>query len=466
MNKLQEQLLNKLASYGQEHLVAQWGQLDADQQTRLADEINSVDLQQIQDLYQSQGEEEDFGDLARRADPPPAIRIGAKDNPYDLATARARGQQALRDGKIGVLLVAGGQGSRLGFEHPKGMYPIGPVSNATLFQIHIEKIVATARRYDTRVPLYVMTSPVTDQETRDFFQQHDRFGLAEEDLHVFCQGTMPAVDRETGRLLLSRPDELFLSPDGHGGILKALRRTAALEDMAQRGIEELFYFQVDNPLATICDPEFIGFHLLAKSEYTLQVISKQTPQDRLGNVVSVNSQVRIIEYSDLPDDAAEQRNEDGSLKIWAGSIAVHMLGVEFLTRIANSDAGLPFHRAVKKVPYIDEAGQRVEPSEPNAIKFEQFIFDLLPMAKRSLSVEVLPEVTFAALKNPPSEPIETAEYVQRMMCALHAAWLHSAGVEVADGVRVEISPLFALDVEQLSERVPASTVVSDDKYFC
>lgn len=463
MNK---ELLANLTSRGQEHLLAFWDQLDSSQQSQLADQINGIDFEQIQQLFESGTDHEDFAALAKRSTPPPAVRLNSNDNPFDPATAHARGVDALQAGKIGVLLVAGGQGSRLGFDHPKGMYPIGPLSEASLFQIHIEKIVAASKRYEASIPLYVMTSPVTDQETREYLAKNDRFGLAEEDLHVFCQGTMPAVDQETGKLLLSASDELFLSPDGHGGILKALRSSAALDDMAQRGVEELFYFQVDNPLATVCDPEFIGYHLLAKSEYTLQVVGKKTPQDRLGNVVSVDGEVRIIEYSDLPDEAAEERNEDGSLKIWAGSIAVHMLGVEFLTRIANSDTGLPFHRAIKKVPHINAAGHAIDPPEPNAVKFEQFIFDLLPMAKQSLSVEVLPEITFAALKNPPGAPIETAEYVQRLMCDLHRSWLREVGVEVADDVRVEISPLYALDTKQLAEKVTAGAVVSQDTYFC
>lgn len=461
-----EQLAQTLASHGQEHLLALWGQLSAAQRAGFANQLEQIDFSQIKRLYQSGTDDEDFAVIAERADPPPAVRLDASDNPFSPSEARECGQEALRSGKVGVLLVAGGQGSRLGFEHPKGLFPIGPVSSATLFQIHIEKILATSKRYGAPVPLYVMTSPVTDSETREFLEENERFGLPADDLHVFCQGTMPAVDGETGQLLLDEPGVLFESPDGHGGMLKALRRTAALDDMTRRGIEELFYFQIDNPLATICDPEFVGYHMLAKSEYTLQVIGKRSPQERLGNVVSADGEVRIIEYSDLPDEAAELRNSDGSLKFWAGSIAVHMLGVEFLTRIANSDAGLPFHRAIKKVPFIDLTGERIEPAVPNAIKFEQFIFDLLPMAKTSLSVEVLPEMTFAALKNPPGTPLESPEYVAKMMSDLHRSWLAEIGVQVADDVTVEISPLFALDSEQLAERVATGTVVSEDTYFC
>jgi UDP-N-acetylglucosamine/UDP-N-acetylgalactosamine diphosphorylase len=364
-----------------------------------------------------------------------------------------------------VALVAGGQGSRLGFEHPKGMYPIGPISGASLFRILLEKILAVGRTYGVRVPLYLMTSPATDDETRSYLQQHECFGLDHDDVFVFCQGTMPAVDADTGRLLLADKGRLFQSPDGHGGMLAAMDRTGALKDMQRRGLRHLFYFQVDNPLATVCDPEFIGYHLLSGSQYTLQVISKQTPRDKVGNVVSVDGTVRVIEYSDLPDEAAELRNEDGSLKIWAGSIAVHVFDIAFLADCAQEKSALPFHLARKKVAYVDSTGQQISPTSPNAIKFEQFIFDLLPLAERTISVEVDAAEAFAPLKNAPGAAIDTPQAVQSQMMALHREWLQQAGAHVADGVQVEISPLFALDADQLALRLDPGATITKDIYF-
>ncbi|REJ65486.1 MAG: UDPGP type 1 family protein [Planctomycetota bacterium] len=459
-------LESRLARYGQEHVLAFWDELDAAGRAQLAEQLADIDLDLVDSLYRTGSDAVNFAELARRAEPPHAIRLAGDQNPFSPEAARARGEAALREGQVAVLVTAGGQGSRLGFAHPKSLYKIGPISGASLLQIHIEKIRATARRYGVSVPLYVMTSPVTDQETRRFLDEHDRFGLAADDVFVFCQGTMPAVDAATGKLLLAGRDRLFLSPDGHGGTVKALRRSEAFADLARRGIEHIFYFQVDNPLATVCDPEFIGYHLLAESEYTLQVIGKRSPQEKLGNVVRVDERTQIIEYSDLPDEAAEWRNDDGSLKLWAGSIAVHMFGVDFLRRVAESDVGLPFHRAIKRVPHLGEGGEPVEPAEPNAVKFEQFIFDLLPLARESLSVEVAADDTFAALKNAPGAPLESPEYVQRMMSDLHRRWLRQVGAEVDEQTIVEISPLFALDAEQLAERVAPGTVVSDDTYFC
>ena len=210
------------------------------------------------------------------------------------------GAEALAAGKVAALLVAGGQGTRLGFDHPKGLYRIGPVSQASLFQILMEKMLAAGRRYGVSIPLYLMTSPATHAETLEYLAANGRFGLPEQDLHVFCQGTMPAVDAESGRLLLESPGSLALSPDGHGGMLAALARSGGLDDLAARGIEQLFYFQVDNPLAPVCDAAFLGYHLLAGSELSTLVVAKEFPTERVGNVASVDGRLRIIEYSDLP----------------------------------------------------------------------------------------------------------------------------------------------------------------------
>ena len=242
--------------------------------------------------------------------------------------------------------MAGGQGTRLGFDHPKGMFPIGPLSGKTLFQIHVEKIVAAGRRYGVRIPLYLMTSPATHEETVAFFAAHDRFGLPAEDLIVFCQGTMPAVDAQTGRVLLEAPGRIAASPDGHGGMLAALDRSGALADIERRGIRHLFYFQVDNPLVDICGREFSGYHLLAQSEFSTQVIAKRDPLERVGNVVQVDGRLMVIEYSDLPEEAANRRNADGSLRIWAGSIAVHVMDTALLAAAGRGGRGpaLPYRR--------------------------------------------------------------------------------------------------------------------------
>jgi UDP-N-acetylglucosamine/UDP-N-acetylgalactosamine diphosphorylase len=461
------QLAARLRAHGQVHLLQFWGELDSAAQRRLAEQIATIDFEQIAALYHQTAKSQDWAALSRRAEPPPAMRLRDRvgGGQFDSVEARRRGVAALAAGKIGVLLVAGGQGTRLGFDQPKGMFPIGPVSGASLLQIHFEKVLALARRYRMQLPIYVMTSPVTHDEQVSFLHEHRRFGLPAEQLKIFRQGTMPAVDAKTGKLLLAEKGELFLSPDGHGGTVAALATSGAIDDMRRRGIEQLFYLQVDNPLVPIGDPEFIGYHLLANSDLTSMAVAKQSPQDRLGNFATVDGRLQVIEYSDFPDDVAEKRSGDGSLVFWAGSIAVHMFRRAFLERMLALDDALPFHIAHKKVPYVDTDGRSVEPPEPNALKFERFIFDLLPHAEHPLVVEYAEEEVFAPLKNAPGAKRDTPEYVQRLMVAQHRGWLEAAGTRVANDVPVEINPLWALDAEEVAARADRPRVIEKPTYL-
>lgn len=462
---MKDELLAILRPYGQEHLLAFWDTLDAAWRESLARQIRAIDWDLIQRLYRGREGQTDVRQLAERAGPPPAFRLQTAENRFTADEARRRGREAIAAGHLGVIVVAGGQGTRLGFEHPKGMFPIGPVSRKPLFQILVEKVIATGRRYGVRIPLLLMTSPATHDETVEFFARHERFALAEEDLKIFCQGTMPAVDAATGQVLLDRPNRLALSPDGHGGTLAALADSGALDEISHRGIRQLFYLQVDNPLANVCCPMFVGYHLLSGSEMSTQVIAKREPLERVGNVVQVDGKLMVIEYSDLPDEVARRHKPDGSLEIWAGSIAVHVIDTALLQRTAGSAEALPFHLAHKKVAYVDPTGHRVEPQAPNAIKFERFIFDLIPWAKNAIVVEIDPAEGFAPLKNASGAKNDTPETVKVQMMALHRRWLRGAGAEVAEGVEVEISPLWALDADEVAQKIRPETPVTGPTFF-
>ena len=455
----------RLAEAGQSHLLQFWETLSAASQSKLMAQLADVDFDQLQKLVAGAGAEVDWAALADRAVSPAAIRLNSTDNPFTREEALPVGEAALREGKVGVVVVAGGQGSRLGFPHPKGMYPLGPVSQRTLFQIHADRLIGSARRFGVSIPFFLMTSPATHEETVAYFEANDHCGLDPQDLIIFCQGTMPAIDRESGQLLLAEKDSLFLSPDGHGGTVAAMSKSGCFDLMKERGVEYLFYYQVDNPLVAIADPELIGYHILAKSEMTSQVVAKIDPQEKVGNVVSVDGQLQIIEYSDLPAASAERRNDDGSLAIWAGSIAVHVFDVEFLNRMVAQADSLPFHRASKVVPYVDADGNRVTPESPNAIKFERFIFDLLPSAKNALVVEIDEAEGFAPLKNAAGASKDTEATAQAAMVNQHRSWLEEAGVAVADGVQVEISQAFALDAAELATKVEKGSKIEADQYF-
>src|SRR5262245_19889793 len=420
------ELLAKLAPIGQELLLAFWERLDPNGRQRLSAQIDEIDPELFRELQaESRGnqksgasENSKWAALAAKAQAPPAMRLDGSGVRFSQAEARGKGAEVLRAGKVGMILVAGGLGTRLGFDQPKGMFPIGPLSERTLFQVLLEQLQASSRRYGARIPLYVMTSPATDEVTRAYLAEHRWFGLPAEVARIFCQATMWAVDDRFERILLESPGSLFVGPDGHGGMLAALAKSGCLADAERRGIKYFFYGQIDNPLLQVCDELFLGSHVLSGSEMTTQVVRKRNPLERVGNVVAVDGKVQMIEYSDLPAEFARQTNPDGSLKLWAGNLAVHAFDVAFLNRAAKQKSALPFHYAKKKVACLDDRGNIVEPDKPNAIRFERFIFDLLPLARQALVVEVDPAEAFAPVKNSDDEATDNPRTAKTAMVAL------------------------------------------------
>jgi UDP-N-acetylglucosamine/UDP-N-acetylgalactosamine diphosphorylase len=450
-----------LAGHGQEHVLAFWDELDAEQRAVLEAEIRAIDFSLLERLIEEHVLTEPVGKPDLEELEPVAVERAPS------AEALAAGESALAGGEVGVVLVAGGQGTRLGFDGPKGTFGVGPVSNASLFQIHAEKVVALEQRFGRSVPLFIMTSPENHETTKAFFAQHDSFGLGR--VRFFVQGRLPALDRLSGRLLLAEKGRLALSPDGHGGVVRALAaRDAAgescLDEMRERGLRTVFYFQVDNALVRVADPAFLGLHRLGGAEMSLKVVEKTDPGERVGIVASARGKPYVIEYSDLPAVLAERRGPDGGLALSAGSVAIHAFELPFLERLAEGGARLPYHRAEKKVPFVDPNGVSVDPEGPNAVKFESFIFDALPLARQVCVVETSRHEEFAPLKN--ASGTDSPEIARRMISDLHTAWLERAGITVGAGTPVEISPLYALDEEELREKVSPSLEIRAPAYLC
>ncbi len=457
----------RLTAMGQSHVLDFWDLLSTEERFSLLAQLEQLDLPLLRQLYEAEGRvgPSDLTGPGQQLEQPPAIRLGAVPDRFRLSEAHREGESALRSGRVAALVVAGGQGTRLGFAEPKGLFPVGPISRRTLFQMHADRLGAIEAKYQTHVPWLIMTSPATDAVTKQYLRNHEYLGLAPERVMVFCQGTMPALDAQSGRILLQAPGQIALSPDGHGGTLAAMERAGLFAKLEALGIDTIFYFQVDNPLVAIGDPQFLGCHLLAQSAMTTQVVSKNDPLERLGNLVSANGHLRIIEYSDLPESLARRQAADGSLQFWAGSIAVHAFALPFLRRMASDARALPFHRALKKVPFVDETGTKVEPAQPNAVKFERFIFDILPQAGNALVVEVDRAEAFAPVKNAPGSGADSPETAESALMALHRRWLRGVGATVADEIRVEIHPSFALDELELRQRIPPGLPVTVDTYF-
>jgi UDP-N-acetylglucosamine/UDP-N-acetylgalactosamine diphosphorylase len=290
------------------------------------------------------------------------------------------GEDLIRAGKTAAFTVAGGQGTRLGYDGPKGTLPVSPIKKKPLFQLFGEQIRGMSQKYEVIIPWYIMCSPLNLEATSAHFKENNYYGLGEENIKFFAQGVMPATDFE-GNLLLASQESLALSPNGHGGSLKALIDSGSVLDMAERGVEHISYFQVDNPLVSTINPLFMGLHALQKSDMSSRSLTKTGPYEKLGNFVSIGDRITIIEYSDLPEEKALEKDSDNQIKYRAGSPAIHILRRDFIEQFASGDIKLPYHRAEKKVPFINDHGKLVSPEKPNAIKFETFVFDALPFAK-------------------------------------------------------------------------------------
>ncbi len=456
-------LQKHLRNYDQEHVLAWWDRLGDKERLELLDQLRALDLELLRQLY-AQRDRSFALPAPERIAPVPVATVDAGNKEI-----RRLGEEALRRGEVAALVVAGGQGSRLGFEHPKGMFPVGPVTNKSLFQIHAEKALALSRRYGKAVPFLLMTSPATHAETETFFAEHGYFGLPAGEVFFFRQGTMPALDLTTGKLLLEAPGRLFTSPNGHGGTLTALAESGLLDQLRQRGIRHVFYFQVDNPLLRVADPLFLGHHLAAGAEVSSKIVPKESPTDKLGNLVLSDGRCSIIEYSDLPETLARQTDEQGRLRIWAGSPAIHIFAIDFLSRVTQGRTRIPFHVARKKVPYADDKGRLVQPAQENALKFEMFVFDVLPLAERWTVVETSRREEFVPLKNATGP--DSPDTVRQAISDLAADWLEKARVSVprqANGqvsVSLEISPLCALDAEELAAKVDRSLQIKGPLYL-
>lgn len=443
------------------YLLQFWDVLAYEERAQLLEHVAAIDFDQIAELYNASPESYCTEQTAHSAIGPKRL-IGANirdEQPDEFKRAVKTGWDALRDGRVGVVLVAGGEGSRLGFPHPKGQFPIGPVSKKSLYQMLAEQLVAISRRAQATIPYYVMTSDATHSETVQFFEDHQYFGLDPSSVSFFQQGRMPAVDQKTGQVLMSEKHSVALSPDGHGGLLEAMRTAQLFDDLRDRRIEVLFYHQVDNPLVKVCDPAFLGFHLLQRSDVSTKVVAKEDPSEKVGLLVEVDDRHRIIEYTDLPAELAKERDSSGLLKLRCGNIAVHLFDTRFLERMANDRQNLPYHRSSKKVSYVDESGQLRHPNENNAYKFERFIFDILPRAERPLAMEVIREQEFMPLKN--AEGQFSAEYVKKGLCRLHTGWLKRVGWTNEEELPIEIPPSAGLDEEDFASRLAA--LANNDK---
>ncbi len=446
-----QDIYNVLKKHKQEHVLKFIDELNPSQSTELLQQLEQIDFDELDNLIDEYVMQEPEIKIPADLEPAPFFPLKAKDaRQEELYTqAIAKGRELLQEGKVTALTVAGGQGTRLGFDAPKGTYPITPVKKKSLFQYFAESILRAGSKYGHELTWYIMTSGLNNEATRKFFEENNYFGLNPENVIFFTQGTMPAVDYN-GKLLLSDKDSLALSPDGHGGTLLALRRSGCLDRMKSDGVEYISYFQVDNPLVSVVDPLFIGLHALQESDMSAVMLAKTEPFEKLGNFCVSNNKLMIIEYSDLPENLAKARNADGSLKFIAGSPAIHVLNHKFVSELTKAGhLKLPWHRADKKIKFINDNAELITPEKPNGVKLESFIFDALQLAGKTMVLEAAREEEFAPTKN--KTGVDSVESCREMLIERDAKRLERVGVKIprdADGkaaVKIEISPLAVID---------------------
>ncbi len=447
-----ESLISTFEQAGQGQVFRYFAELGEDAKAKLIAQAETIDLVEINALVDEhiKGERHSGVNLDG-LEPAPFVPLpGNGGDAGQWAAATEAGEEAIRAGRVAAFCVAGGQGTRLGYDGPKGTYPVTPLTQKTLFQVFAEKIGRSSARYGTTIHWFILTSEINNAATVAAFEENDYFGLPKDSVHFIVQGLIAAVDKE-GKILLSDKDLVARTPDGHGGSLRALVRSGAIAKMEALGVDCVSYFQVDNPLIRIIDPAFIGFHVQGESELSSKMIPKAYPLEKVGHFCAQNGSNVVVEYSDMPNEMQEETNEDGSLRFIAGSVAIHVFDRDFIARAGgdSADVQLPFHRADKKIPFVDADGSVVTPDAANGVKFEMFVFDALPLAKNPVIIESAREDDFSPVKN--AEGVDSPKSCADDQLRMFARWLKAAGETLetdASGlpaIRFEISHTFAAD---------------------
>ncbi|KAM3873744.1 UDP-N-acetylhexosamine pyrophosphorylase-like protein 1 [Diretmus argenteus] len=479
-----EDVTLRLERAGQSHVLQFWPELSEEERTRFLLDLEQLDLDGLRDHCQAaaRAAAAPLDRLDQLMDPVPERLIGSvrKSDEETLRVWEEEGFCQISESRVGVLLLAGGQGTRLGVKYPKGMYDVGLPSGKTLYQIQAERIrkiqqLADAKRgSNCRVPWYIMTSEFTLEPTENFFKENRYFGLEPSDVVMFEQRMIPAVSLD-GKVVLQSKEKIAMAPDGNGGLYRALVDNKVLQDMERRGVEFLHVYCVDNILVKMADPVFIGFCVSKGADCGAKVVEKACPAEPVGVVCRVGGVTQVVEYSEIQAETAERRGPGGELVYRAGNICNHFFTRAFLQEVAEKFEGqLKQHVALKKVPFVDECGNQVKPTKPNGIKMEKFVFDVFAFSRNFVAFEVVREDEFSPLKNADGAAEDTPTTARNALLAQHRRWALAAGATFLDdeegsalppaprvtspAAQCEISPLVSYFGEGLEQLLKGRTL--------
>lgn len=464
-----EQIRERLEKYGQVHLLKYWDEISEEQRRQLKCDIEDLNLQEVNSFFEraTASLSENSAKLDDRLKPIPESQFLSisRTSPEQLRIYEQEGLRQVAQGYVGVLLMAGGQGTRLGSKNPKGMYNVELRSQKSLFRIQAERILSLQRLAfeftgtEGRITWYIMTSEHTMEPTRAYFEANNYFGMRKKDVFMFEQGSLPCYGFN-GQILMDEKHVVAKAPDGNGGIYRALRDRGVLADMAQRGLLYLHAHSVDNILIKVADPIFIGYCVLQNADCAAKCVEKSQPTEAVGVICIVDGKYQVVEYSEISEKTSEMRNSDGRLTFNAGNICNHFFTCEFLNKIATTyEKELKLHVAKKKISFVDNSGVRCTPDKPNGIKIEKFVFDVFEFAQKFVAVEVDRAEEFSPLKNADSAGKECATTARQDIYRLHKKYIEQAGGSVY-GDECEISPLLTYAGEGLEHIVNGKTFKS------
>lgn len=450
-----EKINNILNKHKQDHLLKFYNDLNDDERVNFIKHISTIEYEETNKLFKKAMDSlnSEIKKLDHYMKPIPQNQIESEEttDKDQLEKYFSRGLEKISKNQVGVLLMAGGQGTRLGVSYPKGMYSVGLPSKKTLFQIQAERIIRlqnlAKERFgnDCVITWYIMTSGPTKEPTETFFIEHNYFNLNKDNVVIFEQGLLPCFNFD-GKIILEDKNKIALAPDGNGGIYRALYNSKILDDMKTRGILYVHAHSVDNILIKVADPTFIGYCSYKGADCGAKVVQKAGPNEAVGVVCLVDNEFQVVEYSEITEETASREDDKGTLVFNAGNICNHFFTTEFLNRVAFED--LKLHVAKKKIPFINDNGVKVKPTEANGIKIEKFVFDVFKYSKNFVTWEVPRETEFSALKNSDDAKKDCPSTAKHDLLKLHNRYINDNGGTV-EGDEVEISPLLSYSGENL-----------------